>query len=146
MIKGISHITLICRDLEKSSQLFCELFEAVEVYSSDEKNFSLSKEKFILVGDLWIALMEGEPLGRSYNHIAFHIKEEDLSIFEVKIKALGLDIAPSRPRDPLEGKSIYFYDYDNHLFELHTGDLSTRLGYYRDALEAQKPSLSAASC
>lgn len=133
-IKGISHITLICGDLEKSSRLFCELFDAVEVYSSDEKNFSVSKEKFFLIGDLWIALMEGKPVERSYNHIAFHIDEEDVSIFEAKIKTLGLDIVPSRSRHPLEGQSIYFYDYDNHLFELHTGDLSTRLSHYQNVL------------
>lgn len=133
-IDGISHITLICKDLEKSAHLFRDLFDAVEVYSSETKQFSVSKEKFLLIGDLWIALMEGEPLERSYNHMAFHIQEEDLSFFEAKIKALKLDIAPSRPRHPQEGQSIYFYDYDNHLFELHTGDLTTRLSYYRSAI------------
>lgn len=132
-IKGISHITLICRDLVRSSKVFCELLGAIEVYSSDEKNFSISKEKFLLVDDLWIALMEGQPLEkRSYNHIAFHIEEKDIPILESKIQALGLQILPSRSRDPQEGKSIYFYDDDNHLFELHTGDLRTRLNYYRE--------------
>lgn len=134
-ITGISHITFICEDLEKSAHLFCDLFGAVEVYSSEKKNFSLSKEKFFLIGDLWIALMEGKPLERSYNHIAFHVKEEDLPFFEAKIKSLGLDAAPGRSRDPQEGQSLYFYDYDNHLFELHTGDLATRLNYYRQPLQ-----------
>ncbi len=130
-IKGISHITLICRDVNRTAVLFKELFEAVEIYSSQEKNFSVSYEKFFLVGELWIALMEGESLGRSYNHIAFCIEETDLDFFACKIQALGLEVLPSRPRDKLEGKSIYFYDYDNHLFELHTGDLQTRLTYYQ---------------
>lgn len=84
-----------------------------------------------MVGDLWIALMEGEPIARSYNHIAFHVKEEMLPEYEKSIAALGLEILPSRPRHEREGKSLYFYDYDNHLFELHTGDLQTRLNYYR---------------
>lgn len=132
MIKGISHITLICRDIKKSAQLFCRLFGAVEVYSSDEKNFSLSKEKYLLIGDLWIALMEGEPISRSYNHIAFHIADSELSDYEAKILSFGLEILPSRPRHPREGKSLYFYDYDNHLFELHTGTLQTRLAFYRE--------------
>ncbi len=130
-IKGISHITLICKDLEKSAELFCELFGCEEVYSSEKKNFSISKEKFLLVGDLWIALMEGEPLDRSYNHIAFHVEEVNLHFFETKINALGLEMRPTRPRKLEEGKSIYFYDYDNHLFELHTGTLSKRLTYYQ---------------
>jgi fosfomycin resistance protein FosX len=133
-IKGISHITLVCKNLEKSALLFSDLFGAVEVYSSEGKNFSVSKEKFLIIGDLWIALMEGQPLERSYNHIAFHVEEADLTLFDFKIRALGLDVAPSRPREPQEGQSIYFYDYDNHMFELHTGDLATRLKYYQNSI------------
>lgn len=134
-IEGISHITLICKNLEKSAKLFCDLFGAVEVYSSEEMNFSISKEKFFLIDNLWIALMEGEPIERSYNHIAFRIREEELQVFEEKLKALNLDILPGRSRSPEEGQSIYFYDYDNHLFELHTGTLATRLNYYRNILK-----------
>ncbi|MCE5317544.1 MAG: FosX/FosE/FosI family fosfomycin resistance hydrolase [Parachlamydia sp.] len=134
-INGISHITLICKDLNKSANLLINLFGADEVYSSEKQNFSVSMEKFFLIGDLWIALMEGQSIERSYNHIAFHVNEEDLPFFETKIQTLGLDVAQSRPRRLEEGKSIYFYDYDNHLFELHTGDLATRLRYYQSAVE-----------
>lgn len=38
---------------------------------------------------------------------------------------------PGRKRVPGEGKSLYFYDYDNHLFELHAGSLSNRLDAYK---------------
>lgn len=31
-----------------------------------------------------------------------------------------------------EGRSLYFYDYDNHLFELHTGTLTERLKRYKN--------------
>ncbi len=37
---------------------------------------------------------------------------------------------PERSRVESEGRSIYFYDYDNHLFELHTGTLEERLERY----------------
>lgn len=134
-IEGISHITLICKNLEKSAQLFCDLFGAVEVYSSQERKFSISREKFLLIDNLWIALMEGEPIERSYNHMAFRVREEDLQVFEEKIKALNLNILPGRSRSSQEGQSIYFYDYDNHLFELHTGTLTIRLNYYRNILK-----------
>jgi hypothetical protein len=36
----------------------------------------------------------------------------------------------SRSRGAGEGYSIYFYDFDNHLFELHTGSLPERLEHY----------------
>jgi fosfomycin resistance protein FosX len=131
MSKRISHLTFVCKNLEKSSRLFCDLFDAVEVYSSEKRNFSVAKERFLLIGDLWIALMEGEPIERSYNHIAFYVEKEDLPRFEAKIRSLNLEILPGRPRLPEEGLSLYFYDYDYHLFELHSGDLATRLNCYQ---------------
>ncbi len=134
-MQKISHITLICQDIVKSSQLFCDLLGAEEVYSSDEHNFSISKEKFLLIGDLWIALMQGKPIERSYNHIAFHIAEDELACYEAKIQKYELSLLPGRPRDPREGQSIYFYDYDNHLFELHTGDLDSRLKFYQEEIQ-----------
>jgi catechol 2,3-dioxygenase-like lactoylglutathione lyase family enzyme len=47
MIEGISHMTFIVQDIEKSSELFKEIFSAVEVYDSSGKNFSYSREKFL---------------------------------------------------------------------------------------------------
>jgi hypothetical protein len=43
---------------------------------------------------------------------------------------MGLEIRPPRRRVPGEGRSLYFYDDDNHLFELHTGTLAERLERY----------------
>lgn len=48
-----------------------------------------------------------------------------------RIKNLGLEIKFGRKRVIREGDSIYFYDYDNHLFEFHTGTLETRLLRYQ---------------
>ncbi len=39
----------------------------------------------------------------------------------------GLEYYSKETLQPQEGQSIYFYDYDNHLFELHTGNLAMRL-------------------
>jgi len=131
MISAISHMTFIVKDLERASLFFTEIFDAKEIYSSGNNTFSLSKEKFFLVGDLWICIMEGESLTqRSYNHIAFQIHENDLDIYLSKIKNVGAKIKPERPRVAGEGRSIYFYDFDNHLFELHTGTLDERLRRY----------------
>lgn len=130
-IKGINHITFICKDLKKMTHLLVEIFGATEIYSSGDKTFSISKEKFFNIAGYWIAIMEGESVQRTYNHIAFHVEEKDLPYFEEKLKALGLEVSHGRKREKAEGKSLYFYDYDNHLFELHTGDLNTRLNFYQ---------------
>ncbi len=134
MIENLSHITFIVSDLEKSKHLFEFVFGAKEIYSSDKKEYSISSEKFFDLNGLWIVLMQGEPLkDKTYNHLAFKISEQDLPLLSAKVSQLALEVLPSRPRIKEEGQSLYFYDYDNHLFELHTGTLKTRLNAYRNA-------------
>lgn len=131
MSDPISHITFIVADLERMTKLLKTVLNAREVYSSGNETFSVAPEKFFMIGDLWVAIMQGESLKeRSYNHIAFKIKEEEFDSYLAKIEALGLDMKPPRPRVLGEGRSIYFHDYDNHMFELHTGTLEERLKRY----------------
>src|SRR5262245_24260499 len=130
-IEGLSHMTFIVRDLDRMEALLTTVLNARKVYDSGSQTFSLAKERFFLLGKLWIATMEGEPLpGRSYNHIAFKIDDADYEECLARVKSLGLDLREGRPRVAGEGRSIYFYDHDNHLFELHTGTLEQRLARY----------------
>ncbi len=131
MNEAISHITLIVKDINKTANLLKLIFHAEEVYSSGQKNFSLSPEKYFLIKNQWFVIMEGESLQqRTYDHIAFSVSEEEFSMYESRVKKLGLEIKPARNRIEGEGKSLYFYDYDNHLFEIHSGSLSERLYHY----------------
>lgn len=133
MVSGLSHITFIVRDLDRMEAILTRVLGARRVYDSGAETFSLSRERFFLIGpdDLWIAIMEGEPLpARSYNHVAFKIADADYDACLEAVRALGLEIRESRPRVEGEGRSIYFYDDDNHLFELHTGTLDARLDHY----------------
>ena len=124
MITGISHITFIVKDLDRTATFFKKIFNAKEVYSTPEI-------KYFLVNDLWIALNKGEPLPtRTYNHLAFKIHDSDLDEYINRIKDTGAEIQQGRTRRDGEAQSIYFYDYDNHLFELHTGSLPERLSQY----------------
>ncbi|EAC8464526.1 FosX/FosE/FosI family fosfomycin resistance thiol transferase [Listeria monocytogenes] len=133
MISGLSHITLIVKDLDKTSTFLREIFDVEEIYSSGNQTFSLSKEKFFLIAGLWICIMEGDSLQeRTYNHIAFQIQVEEVDEYIERIKSLGVEIKPERSRVPGEGRSIYFYDFDNHLFELHAGTLEERLKRYHE--------------
>jgi fosfomycin resistance protein FosX len=131
MIEGLSHMTFIVRDLDRMTRILEAIFEAREVYASGERQHSLSPEKFLLVGELWIAIMQGDGLPqRSYNHVAFKVRDEDIETYLDRIGSLGLDVKPPRSRVPGEGRSIYFHDEDNHLFELHSGTLPERLASY----------------
>ena len=131
-VEGISHITLLVKDLERSANLIMSVLDAEQVYSSDSRQFSLSKEKFFIIGGVWLALMEGSSLPeRTYNHIAFKIPASEYDIFKKRLKAAGAECREDRARVKGEGASLYFYDFDNHLFELHTGTLEERLERYR---------------
>ncbi len=131
MISGISHITLIVKDIEKTAKLFVSIFDAEIKYFSGLKTFSISPEIFLTINGVWIALMQGEPLKeRTYNHVAFKSDVETFADYVNKIKAAGVEIKESRSRIEGEADSIYFYDYDNHLFEIHSGTLERRLDSY----------------
>lgn len=131
VIAGLSHITFVVKDLDKMARVVVEVLGGEEVYSSGDKTFSLSRERFFVAGGLWIAIMEGEsPPARTYDHIAFKVDSEKIESTRQVIEALGLDVKEPRPRIDGEAQSIYFHDYDNHLFELHTGTLDERLAAY----------------
>jgi fosfomycin resistance protein FosX len=133
-VQGISHLTFVVRDLERMAALLCQGLGAREVYDSGSRQHSLSPEKFFLLGEVWIAAMQGEPPPeRSYQHVAFSVSESELPDYAAKLSALGVEIRQPRSRIEGEGQSLYFYDFDNHLFELHTGTLEQRLAAYRAA-------------
>ncbi len=132
MISGLSHLTFIVQDLEKMSRILADVLGGREVYGSGTKQHSLSAERFFDVGGLWIAIMQGDALpSRTYNHVAFKVSPAQLDVAKAAIQKLGLDFRQSRPRVLGEGQSLYFHDYDNHLFELHTGTLHERLAAYK---------------
>jgi fosfomycin resistance protein FosX len=130
-MQGLSHITFIVRDLERMATFLCEGLGAAEVYDSSPKNFSISHEKFFLLGGVWIAAMQGNPPAqRSYQHTAFKISKGEIAAYKDRLLNLGIEIKTPRDRVEGEGESLYFYDFDNHLFELHTGTLEERLQRY----------------
>lgn len=131
-MKGLSHITFIVRDLDRMAAFLCEGLGAREVYDSSEHDFSLSREKFFLLGGVWLAAMQGEPpTVRSYQHVAFEVAESDIPNYRARLEALGVEIRAPRDRVEGEGVSLYVHDFDNHLFELHAGTLEQRLARYR---------------
>lgn len=133
MVEGLSHITFIVSDLDEAKRFFTDIFDTEEIYSSGGEAFSISREKFFSIGGVWIAAMEGDPLSaKTYNHVAFEIPDEEHERYAERVRSRGLEIREGRGRVNGEGRSLYFYDRDNHLFELHTGTLSERLNRYEN--------------
>lgn len=131
MVEGLSHLTFVVSDLDRMEEVLTTVLDARRIYDSGDDTFSLARERFFDVAGLWVAIMEGDPLpSRTYNHVAFRIAEEEYDMRRARIASLGLDMREGRSRVDGEGRSIYFHDLDNHLFELHTGTLSLRLARY----------------
>jgi catechol 2,3-dioxygenase-like lactoylglutathione lyase family enzyme len=133
-VHGLSHFTLLARDLGAMERMLVGALDARKVYDSGDETFSLSPERFFLIGagpaPVWLAVMEGEPPPRSYQHVAFAIDEAYFDAAHARVAALGLEIRPGRPRVEGEARSLYFYSPEGHLFELHTGTLQARLARY----------------
>ena len=134
MIDGLSHIIFIVSDLDKMEVILMKVLDAKKIYDSGDRTYSLLKERFFNIGGIWVATMEGEPLrDKTYNHVAFKMAVEDYDKKLQRIQALGLEVREGRSRVDGEGRSIYFYDFDNHMFELHSGTLQDRLRRYDKA-------------
>ncbi len=128
MSVGLSHITVVARDLAAAGQMLETVLDARLLYESGARHSSRSPERFYDIGGVWAAVMEGEPLpGRSYNHVAFAVADEELDLRAARIDRLGLERLPPRPRVPGKRRSVYFHDHDNYLFELNSGTLKERL-------------------
>jgi catechol 2,3-dioxygenase-like lactoylglutathione lyase family enzyme len=96
-VGGISHITFVVKHLERSAGLFELVLGAEEVYSSGEGRFSLSKERFCLVGGVWMALMEATSwIEQSYSHAAFKIPASELEQFRSRLEAAGAELGEGR--------------------------------------------------
>ena len=131
MIDSLSHMTFVVSDLEKMEEILVTVMDAKKIYDSGENTFSVSREKFFSIAGIWVAIMEGDSLPLpTYNHVAFKISDEDYDLYLRRIRSLGLEVREGRSRVTGEGQSIYFYDNDNHMFELHTGTLEQRLKRY----------------
>jgi hypothetical protein len=59
--------------------------------------------------------------------VALNISDLDFDNYVKRVRSLNLELFEGRNRISGEGKSLYFSEYDNHLFELHTGTLGQRL-------------------
>lgn len=131
MVEGISHITWVVRDIARTGDMLAAVLGAQMVYDSGARGFSLAPERFYTLGGVWLCVMQGEGQpAPAYDHVAFHVAEGALDELERRVRAAGLTVRPPRPRVAGEGRSLYFYDFDNHLIELHTGTLAARLMRY----------------
>jgi fosfomycin resistance protein FosX len=115
MLESISHIALIVRDPARTAALFRELFNARAVEREDDDGHL---ETFIRLGGTWIVLVAASvQRGRTGDHIAFRATPEILEATAAKLQAMGREFIRAR-----SNRALYFFDYDDHVFELDAED------------------------
>ena len=60
---------------------------------------------------------------RTGDHIAFRATPEILDSTVAKLQAMGREFIRAR-----SNRALYFFDYDDHVFELNTEDIDQELG------------------
>jgi hypothetical protein len=120
MLGPISHVALVVSDPTTTAALFQSLFEAPTVKRVDEDGHD---ETFIRLGETWFLLAKGSmERPRTGDHIAFRVSKAQLETTAAKLKAMDMEFILAR-----SDTSLYFFDYDNHVFELDTTDLDAEL-------------------
>lgn len=120
MIEAISHIALVVRDPARTAALFHDLFGAQAVAREDAEGHL---ETFVRVGGVWIVLV-GAPVqrARTGDHIAFRATPQILEATVAKLQTMGREFIRAR-----SNSALYFFDYDEHVFELDTADVDAEL-------------------
>ena len=120
MLNSISHIALVVADPARTALLFEALFATKTVRRVDADGHD---ETFINLGNTWFLLAKATvERQRTGDHIAFHVTKSNLLATAEKLKAMDLEFILAR-----SDSSLYFFDYDNHVFELDTTDVGSKL-------------------
>src|SRR5215831_17234174 len=121
MLESLSHIALVVKDPARTAALFRDLFSARVVEREDDEGHL---ETFVRLGGTWIVLV-GAPVqrARSGDHIAFRATPEILEATVAKLQAMGREFIWAR-----SNQALYFFDYDDHVFELDAEDIDQELG------------------
>jgi catechol 2,3-dioxygenase-like lactoylglutathione lyase family enzyme len=120
MLDAISHIALIVKDSSRTATLFKDLFGAAIVARKDADGH---EEIYARLGRTWFALVQAEVVrARSGDHVAFSVLKPTLLETAEKLKRMNVEFFLAR-----SDTALYFFDYDNRVFELDTMDLGREL-------------------
>ncbi|MGH8295862.1 MAG: VOC family protein [Steroidobacteraceae bacterium] len=121
MLETLSHLALVVRDPARTAALYQDLFGARAVEREDEDGHT---ETFVRLGGTWIVLVGASvQRTRTGDHIAFKATPEVIEATVAKLQSMGREFIRAR-----SDKALYFFDYDDHVFELDAEDIDNELG------------------
>jgi glyoxalase family protein len=128
-IRGLHHITLICKDMERTIAFYRDLLglrlikRTVNFDDPDTKHFYFGDDSGTPGTVVTFFEYPDAPPGRvgagSTHHFAFEVETDEQQLeWQNKLRAAGVSVTPVRNRKYF--KSIYFHDLDGHLLEIAT--------------------------
>ena len=115
MLGPIAHVALIVRDAARTAGFLRDLFDAPVLKRRDADGHD---ETFVRLGVTWFALISADvKRERTGDHVAFHVARESIPRVIEMLKSKGCEFILSA-----SGTSLYFFDFDNHIFELDSSD------------------------
>src|SRR5579864_3474516 len=120
MLGPIAHVALIVRDAARTAGFLRDLFDAPVLRRTDAAGHD---ETFVRLGVTWFALISADvSRERTGDHIAFRVSRESIARVADMLKSKGCEFILSE-----SGASLYFFDFDNHVFELDSSDQEQEL-------------------
>jgi catechol 2,3-dioxygenase-like lactoylglutathione lyase family enzyme len=120
MLGPIAHIALIVRDPARTAGFLQDLFDVPVLRRTDADGHD---ETFVRLGVTWFALVGADvKRERTGDHVAFRVARETIPSIADKLKSKGCEFILSE-----SGTSLYFFDFDNHVFELDSSDQEQEL-------------------
>ena len=120
MLGPIAHVALVVRDPARTAGFLRDLFDVPVLRRTDAEGHD---ETFVRLGVTWFALIGAEiQRERTGDHIAFRVARETIPLIADKLKSMGCEFILSG-----SGASLYFFDFDNHVFELDSSDQEPEL-------------------
>jgi catechol 2,3-dioxygenase-like lactoylglutathione lyase family enzyme len=120
MLGPIAHVALIVRDAGRTAGFLRDLFDAPLLRRTDAEGHD---ETFVRLGVTWFALIGADvKRERTGDHVAFRVTRDSIPLFADRLKARGCEFILSE-----SGTSLYFFDFDNHVFELDSSDQDEEL-------------------
>ena len=120
MLGPIAHIALIVRDPARTAEFLRDVFAVPVLRRTDAEGHD---ETFLRLGGTWFALIGADvERQRTGDHIAFHVARETIPLVAGRLKSKGCEFILSE-----SGTSLYFFDFDNHVFELDCSDREQEL-------------------
>lgn len=111
MLGPIAHVALIVQDPTRTAAFLHDLFQGPVLKRRDDDGHD---ETFIKLGVTWFALVAADvKREKTGDHVAFRVAPETIPAIADKLKAKGYEFILSKT-----GTSLYFFDFDNHVFEL----------------------------